>query len=97
MSSIVEMTSEHENSEAMARDEKIRELFATLLQVDVTEISDRATPATLDRWDSMQHLILVSGFEEDLEIDVDPEEAINMYESYAAFRKVVLQKLLDQR
>ena len=74
-------------------EDRIRELFATILQVDPARIQDNSEPATLDRWDSMQHLILVSGFEEEFGVDVDPEEAIAMYANFAAFKKIVIQKL----
>jgi acyl carrier protein len=74
-------------------EERIRELFATILQVDASAIDDRTEPGTLDRWDSMQHLMLVSGFEEEFGLDVDPEEAVEMYSNYATFKRIVLQKL----
>lgn len=78
-------------------DASIRELFAALLRVPVTRIDDHARPATIETWDSMQHLMLVSGFEEEFSIDVDPEEAVDMYESFAAFRRIVLAKLEQRR
>jgi acyl carrier protein len=78
-------------------EDRIRQLFATILQVDPDRIRDDSDPATLERWDSMQHLILVSGFEEELGVDVDPEEAIAMYANFAAFKKVVMQKLELQK
>jgi acyl carrier protein len=74
-------------------EERIRELFATMLQVDADAIDDNTSPEQLERWDSMQHLILVSGFEEEFGVDVDPEEAIDMYKDFATFKRVVLQKL----
>ena len=74
-------------------EERIRQLFATMLQVDSDAIDDSTTPERLENWDSMQHLILVSGFEEEFGVDVDPEEAIDMYKDFATFKKVVLQKL----
>jgi acyl carrier protein len=74
-------------------EERIRELFATMLQIETGSVSDGTSPKTVDRWDSMQHLILVSGFEEEFGVDVDPEEAIDMYADFAAFKKVILQKL----
>jgi acyl carrier protein len=73
--------------------EKIRELFATLLQVPPDAVRDDTEPADLERWDSMQHLILVSGFEEELGVEVDPEEAADMYKDFASFRRIILQKL----
>lgn len=74
-------------------EERIRDLFATMLQVDAAAVNDGTTPAQLERWDSMQHLILVSGFEEEFGVDVDPEEAVDMYKDFATFKRVVLQKL----
>ena len=74
-------------------EERIRELFATLLQVDAGQITDQTTPEQVARWDSMQHLMLVSGFEEEFGVDVDPEEAVDMYRDFATFKRVVLQKL----
>ena len=72
---------------------RIRELFATILQVTPDRITDASEPANLEVWDSMQHLILVSGFEEEFGVDVDPEEAVDMYKDFATFKKVMLQKL----
>ena len=59
-------------------EERIRELFATILQVPPAQVGDASEPGTLEQWDSMQHLMLVSGFEEEFSVDVDPEEAIDM-------------------
>jgi acyl carrier protein len=81
----------------MAVEERIRELFATLLQVGSEGIDDRTRPQSLERWDSMQHLILVSGFEEELEIDIDPEEAVDMYQDFGTFKRIVLRKLESRR
>jgi acyl carrier protein len=74
-------------------EDRIRELFATLLQVSPDQISDASEPRNLEVWDSMQHLILVSGFEEEFGVDVDPEEAVDMYKDFATFKRVIQQKL----
>jgi acyl carrier protein len=73
--------------------ERIRELFATLLQVPVEQIADQTTPASLERWDSMQHLIVVAGFEEEFGIDLDPEEAVEMYKDFASFKRILRQRM----
>jgi acyl carrier protein len=72
---------------------RIRELFATILQVDPDRVRDESDPSSLERWDSMQHLMLVSGFEEEFRVDVDPEEAVTMYANFATFKKIIMQKL----
>jgi len=74
-------------------EEKIRDLFAALLQVSPHEVRDETRPASLERWDSMQHLILVSGFEEEFGLDIDPEEAVEMYKDFATFKRIVLHHM----
>jgi len=74
-------------------DERIRELFATLLQVPPEQIRDETTPVSLERWDSMQHLIAVAGFEEEFGIDLDPEEAVEMYKDFATFKRILRQRM----
>lgn len=74
-------------------EDKIRDLFAVLLQVSPEQVKDDTRPANLERWDSMQHLILVSGFEEEFALDVDPEDLVEMYTDFGAFKRVVLRML----
>ena len=74
-------------------DEKIRELFAALLQVSPESVEDQTSPASLERWDSMQHLIVVAGFEEEFGIDLDPEEAAEMFKDFATFKRIVRQRM----
>ena len=81
----------------IAMDEKIRELFATLLRVDPEQIKDQTSPASLERWDSIQHMILVAAFEEEFGVDLDPEEAVEMYKDFATFKRIVRQGLECRR
>jgi acyl carrier protein len=74
-------------------DEKIRDLFAALLQVAPDLVEDRTSPASMERWDSMRHLIVVAGFEEEFGIDVDPEEAVEMFSDFATFKKIMRQRI----
>ena len=74
-------------------DKAILELFATLLQVPPDDIDDQTSPASLERWDSLQHMILVAGFEEEFGIDVDPEEAVEMFKDFATFKRILRQRM----
>jgi acyl carrier protein len=78
-------------------DEKIRELFATLLQVAPEGIEDQTSPASMERWDSLQHMILVAGFEEEFGVDLDPEEAVEMYKDFATFKRILRQRMESGR
>lgn len=74
-------------------EDKIKKLFAILLRESEAKIHDETRPADLERWDSLQHLILVSGFEEEFDVNVDPDEAVEMYKDFNTFKSVILKKL----
>jgi acyl carrier protein len=78
-------------------DQQILDLFATVLQVAPHQIKNDTSPRTLERWDSMQHLILVSAFEEEFGLDLDPEEAVEMYKDFATFARIVRQRIEELR
>jgi acyl carrier protein len=74
-------------------EDKVKELFAVVLKETPEAITDETRPATLARWDSLQHLILVSSFEEEFGVDIDPAEVVEMYENFRAFKRVILNKI----
>lgn len=74
-------------------EDRIRSFFATILQVEQSGVTDETRPSTLEQWDSMQHLILVSSIEEEFSIEFEPEEAVEMYDNFATLKRMVLGKL----
>lgn len=74
-------------------EDAIKELFGTLLNVPAGEITAETSPENLEAWDSMQHLILISSFEEEFGIEVEIEETVDMYRDYAAFEGIIKLKL----
>lgn len=75
------------------QENELKELFATILNESPEAISDETRPADLERWDSLQHMILVSSFEEELGLDIEPEEAVAMYQDFGSFKKSILRKM----
>jgi acyl carrier protein len=74
-------------------DERMKNLFATMLQVTPDQVDDKTRPGDVARWDSLQHMILVSAFEEEFDVDVEPEEAVEMYRDFGAFKNAILTKV----
>jgi acyl carrier protein len=72
---------------------KVRELFATILQVSIDNVNVNSTPENTENWDSFQHLVLVSAFEEEFDICIEPEEVAEMYKDYQTFKMIIMQKL----
>lgn len=76
-------------------EEKIRELFGVILKVPPQNITDTTRPADLERWDSLQHMILVSSFEEEFNLDIDPEQAVEMYKDFGTFKSLIMSKMKE--
>ena len=76
---------------------EIRELFGHMLEVPPEEVVDHTNPTRIPAWDSLRHLILISGFEEEFDIEVAPEEAVAMYTDFRSFKNVIKQKISLRR
>lgn len=72
---------------------RIKDLFAAILKVPPSDVGDSTAPQSLQSWDSLQHLFLISGFEEEFGIEIEPEEAVDMYRDFGAFKNIVMRKL----
>lgn len=77
----------------MKIEEKIKKIFADILQVEEHSVSDETTPEDFPEWDSINHLTLIAAFEEEFSVDIEPEIISKMMENYDAFKKVVLNRI----
>jgi acyl carrier protein len=73
-------------------DHDIAFLFACVLQIDLELVVDDLAPKDLSQWSSMNHLNLITAFEEAYDIEFEPEEVAPSYENFEAFQKKVLEK-----
>jgi acyl carrier protein len=69
-------------------EERLREVSAAVLGVDVDALSDTASPSTLREWTSVAHLSLISAIEEALSIHFSVDE-IFAAQSFGALREIV--------
>lgn len=72
---------------------KIKELFAAILNIPLNRISDNLSPDQVEEWDSLNHLNLISAYEEEFSIEIEPEEIIEMNKDYKTFRSIILKKI----
>ena len=73
--------------------DKVKELFALILGVDSNRISTATTSQEIDSWTSLNHLNLVSTFEQEFNISIEPEEIVLMTESFGKFQEIIISKL----
>lgn len=68
--------------------EKLDQIVADILELDVKAISDALTPDDVEQWTSLNHLRLVTAVEEAFGISLSMEQ-IESIRSIGALRKLV--------
>jgi acyl carrier protein len=72
--------------------EQVRTISADLFQVPAAQIKPESSPETLETWDSVQHLNLVLGLEQQFNVQFEPEEMDRM-KTIGAISDLVESKL----
>lgn len=57
---------------------KVKNVMSSIFDVNVSEISEDTSPDSLDNWDSMGHMNLIVGLEEEFNILFDEDEITEM-------------------
>lgn len=78
----------------MLDQEKLKNVVATVLNVDVSRIDSNASSDTIESWDSLRHMNLVLALEDEFGVSLPDEEAANAT-SYPLL-VLVLQDLLQK-
>lgn len=76
----------------MLNENTLKQVMATLLNVDITAIDAEASMDTIPTWDSLRHMNLVLALEEEFKVTIPDEDAGNIT-SYKLI-KLVLEDLL---
>lgn len=65
---------------------KVKEVLATIFELEVNDISDDFKQENLADWDSLQHLNVMIALEEAFELSFEPDEIADM---------VTIDKIVD--
>jgi acyl carrier protein len=57
---------------------KVKNVMSSIFDVNVSEILEDTSPDSLDNWDSMGHMNLIVGLEEEFNILFDEDEITEM-------------------
>lgn len=58
----------------MSVDDRLREVFTSVLGIDSGSLGDSDSPDTLAEWDSVAHIQLLMAIEAEFDIEFDPAE-----------------------
>ena len=62
----------------MNTEDRIKQVLASVLNVDVCEITEDTSPDTLDVWDSLKQMDLVVALEDEFKMSFTQEQIIEM-------------------
>ena len=62
----------------MNTEDRIKQVLASVLNVDVDEITEDTSPDTLDVWDSLKQMDLVVALEDEFKMSFTQEQIIEM-------------------
>ncbi len=71
--------------------DRLKELIAIALKKSPKEIADDASPSTIDSWDSLAHVLMISLCEEEYSVTFGAEEIAGI-QSLQDFRRILGQK-----
>jgi len=70
------------------QEEKLRDMVAETLGMDIEDVGDETSPETVAAWTSLNHLTLMSAVEEAFGIQMSMED-MAVAQSYATLRETV--------
>ena len=57
---------------------RIKELMATVLEINIEEINNDTSPETIENWDSLRHMNLITILEEEYNIRLNGNQIAEM-------------------
>lgn len=79
----------------MLNEDVLKQVMATILNVDISQIDNDSSMDNMPNWDSLHHMNLVLALEEEFKLTIPDEDAGNIT-SYKLI-KLVLEDLLKQQ
>ena len=73
-------------------DDKIKDIMATVLEMDPSNIDENTSMQSVAVWDSLRHMNMIIAFEEQFNLEFEEEEIIDLM-SYSALKKSIEEKL----
>ena len=74
--------------------EKVKQIIAESIEVDIIKINDDTAIGDFPKWDSMNQLIIITSLEKEFDIKFDPEDIMeledvgDMIEAIEEYKKV---------
>jgi acyl carrier protein len=72
--------------------DQIKQIMSVIFDVPIDQITDESSPSTIDTWDSLNHMSLVTSLEEEFNVSFSDEEIGDML-NFKLILLILKQKL----
>jgi acyl carrier protein len=72
----------------MNNEQKLKETFASALNISEDKINDELGYQSIPEWDSITHMVLISQLEDSFDISIDTDDVIDM-SSFGKAREIL--------
>lgn len=62
----------------MSNEQKLREIFAESLGIEITQVTDELTYNSIPEWDSIAHMALISEIDDAFDTMLDTDDVLDM-------------------
>ena len=59
-------------------EDKIKEILATILEIDQSDVNNDTNPDTVSSWDSLRHMKLVFSIEDEYDVQFSDDQIIQL-------------------
>lgn len=59
-------------------EDKIKEILATVLEIDIADVNDGTNPDTVSTWDSLNHMKIVFAIEDEYDVQFSDDQIIQL-------------------
>ena len=73
-------------------DDKIKNIMAVVFEIPVELINDESSPDTIESWDSIKQMYLVTVIEEEFELEFSDDEIVEMM-NMKLIKQIIMDKL----
>ncbi len=73
---------------------RLKQILADIFEIDISEITDKSSSDTIEKWDSLQQLNLATAIEDEFEISFSADDITDML-SYKLIKEIVLEKIKE--
>ena len=75
-------------------EKKVLNLFSIVMDVPIKNLNKNSNPDTVENWDSLSHVKMIMEIESEFNIDLLPDEALEIFSIDSAI-KIIIDKQLQ--